>query len=52
MGVSEFEDCHERTVNVPVDYPRSRAPYPISRSEKHGTCLACINFCGLFCPPL
>ncbi|KAK8885460.1 hypothetical protein M9Y10_040908 [Tritrichomonas musculus] len=48
MGVSEFEDGGERTVIVPVDYPHSRTPYPISRSEKHATCLSCINLCGLF----
>ncbi|KAK8890852.1 hypothetical protein M9Y10_028051 [Tritrichomonas musculus] len=51
MGVSEFEYGRERTVIVPWDYQHSRAPYPISRSEKHATCLACINLCGLFCPP-
>ena len=48
MGVSEFEDSRKRTVIVPVDYPHSRAPYPISRSEKHATCLSRINLCGLF----
>ncbi|KAK8866650.1 hypothetical protein M9Y10_009616 [Tritrichomonas musculus] len=47
-----FEDGRERTVIVPVDYPHSRAPYPISRTEKNATCLAWINICELFCPPL
>lgn len=51
MGCSEYEDRQERTVIVPIQYKYSTAPYPVSRTEKHATCLACINLNGLFCPP-
>lgn len=51
MGVSEFEDGREKVVIVPIDYRFTTAPYPVCRVEKHSTCLACINYNGLFCPP-
>ena len=36
---------------VPIHYKYSTAPYPVSRTEKHATYLACINLNGLICPP-
>lgn len=51
MGTSEFEDSRQQTVIVPKSYQFTTAPYSISRSEKHATCLACINPNGLFCKP-
>ena len=51
MGVSEYEDGRSKTVIVPINYSNCTAPYPVSRKEKHCTCLACINLCKLFCSP-
>lgn len=52
MGASNFEEAHERTVFVHLNYQHSRVHYSISRYEKHITCLAFINLCGFFGPPL
>lgn len=41
MGQADYADSQETTVLVPISYAQPTAVYPIDRSSKRATCLAC-----------
>lgn len=51
MGQADYADSQETTVLVPISYTQPTAMYPIDRTSKRATCLACISPNGIGCIP-